>query len=69
MLSPVVFRLSVASQLKAELILLIRERLSVPPLQIVALVPLIITGEGLTETTTVCAAPEQLPAVDVGVTV
>jgi hypothetical protein len=43
--------------------------LAVPPLQIVNELALVIAGVGFTVTVTVCAAPAQLPPVDVGVTV
>ena len=43
--------------------------LTVPTLQIVAVLALVIAGVGFTVTVTVCAVPAQLPPVDVGVTV
>ena len=52
-LSPVVFGLSFAIHENVEAILLVSGILTVPPLQIVAVVALVIVGVGLTVTTTV----------------
>lgn len=49
--------------------LLVRGILTVCPEQIVAVLALVIAGVGFTVTVTVCAAPVQLPPLDVGVTV
>lgn len=42
---------------------------TVPPLQIVAVFALVITGAGFTVTVTVCTVPAHEPEDDVGVTV
>ena len=68
-LSPVVLALSVAIQLKVAAALLVNSMLTVPPLQMVAVVVLVIDGAGFTVTVMICDAPGQLPEVDVGVTV
>ena len=68
-LSPVVLVLSAAIQLKLDATLLVNGILTVPPLQIVAVLALVIAGVGFTVTVTVCAVPAQLPPVEVGVTV
>ena len=67
-LSPVVFGLSIAIQVKEAATLLVRGILTVPALQIVAVVLLVIAGAGFTVTVTVCAVPTQLHSEDVGVT-
>jgi hypothetical protein len=68
-LSPVVFALSDAIHVKDEATFAVRGMLTVPPLQMVAEFALVIAGVGFTVTVTVCAAPAQLPPVEVGVTV
>ena len=69
-LSPVVFMLSAASHVKVEPpIVAVKGMLTTFPVQIVAELALVIEGVGFTVTVTVCAAPVQLPPVDVGVTV
>ena len=68
-LSPVVLVLSVATQVKLDATLLVREILIAFPLQIVAAVVLVITGAGFTVTVTVWAVPAHPPGFDVGVTV
>ena len=68
-LSPVVLALSVAIHVNVEDTLLVNGMLTVPPLHIVAELALVITGVGFTVTLTVCSAPMQLPALEVGVTV
>src|SRR5665213_1131398 len=49
-LSPTVFTLSVAIHVKVDAISLVNGTLTVPPLHIVALLPLVIVGGGLTFT-------------------
>ena len=69
-LSPVVLALLAAIQVKVEpATLVVKAIVTVFPVQIVAEPALVIVGVGLTVTVTVCAVPEQVPAVDVGVTV
>lgn len=68
-LSPVVLALSPAIQVKSEATFAVNGIFTVPPLQIVAELALVITGVGFTVTVTVCAVPVQLPADEVGVTV
>ena len=68
-LSPVVLALSVAIHVNVEATLLVNGMLTVPPLQIVAELALVIAGVGFTVTLTVCPAPTQLPPIEVGVTV
>ena len=68
-LSPVVLALSVAIHVNVEDTLLVNGMLTVPPLHIVAELALVIAGVGFTVTLTVCPAPMQLPALEVGVTV
>ena len=68
-LSPVVFALSDAIQLKPEATSAVNGILTVPPLQIVAEDALVIAGVGFTVTVTVCALPVHPPPLDVGVTV
>ena len=68
-LSPVVFTLSAASHVNVEAMLLVNGTLTVAPLQIVAVLALVIAGVGFTVTVTVCGVPAQLPPVEVGVTV
>ena len=68
-LSPVVFRLSLASHKYVEVKELVKGILTVPTLQIVALLTLVIVGVGITLTVTVCGVPVQPSGVDVGVTV
>lgn len=67
-LSPVVLPLSVASQLKVEVILLVSGIFMAIPEQTTPLFGLVITGAGFTTTLSVCGMPGQ-PRVDVGVTV
>ena len=52
-----------------EVILEVRPMFKVEPLQILALVVLVIAGKGFTVTLTVWGVPGQAPAVEVGVTV
>ena len=68
-LSPVVLALSVAIHVYVDATLLVNGMLTVPPLHIVAELALVIAGVGFTVTLTVCPAPMQLPAIEVGVTV
>lgn len=68
-LSPVVFRLSLATHKYVDVKVLVRGMLTVPPLQVVALVTLVIVGVGIIVTVTVCGVPVQPSGVDVGVTV
>lgn len=68
-LSPVVFALSAAIHVNAEATFAVNGILTVPPLQIVAVLALVIAGVGFTVTNTVCGVPGQLPADEVGVTV
>ena len=68
-LSPVVLALSVAIHVYVDATLLVNGMLTVPPLHIVAELALVIAGIGFTVTLTVCPAPMQLPALEVGVTV
>ena len=68
-LSPVVLVLSAAIHVNEEATLLVNGIFTVPPLQIVAALALVMAGVGFTVTVTVCPAPAQLPAVEVGVTV
>lgn len=68
-LSPVVFTLSLASHEYVEVKELVKGILTVPPLQIVALLKLVIVGVGIILTVTVCGVPVQPSGVDVGVTV
>ena len=58
MLSPVVFTLSVAIHVKVDVLLLVNGMLTVPPLQIVAVVGLVIVGAGFTVTFKVCGVPK-----------
>ena len=67
-LSPVVLVLSAAIQLKFDATLLVNGMLTVPPLQIVTVLALVIAGFGFTVTVTDWAEPAQLPVVEVGVT-
>ena len=68
-LSPVVLVLSVAIHVNEEATSLVKGMLTVPPLQIVAVLALVIEGVGFTVTVTVCDVPGQLPPLGVGVTV
>ena len=68
-LSPFVFGLLSAIQLKVEALLLVNTILKIPPLQIVAVFGLVILGKGFTVTVNVCGVPTQPSGVDVGVTV
>ena len=68
-LSPVVFRLSVATHEYVEFTLLVKGILTVPPLQIVALLGFVIIGVGSTVTVIVCGVPKHPCGLDVGVTV
>ena len=68
-LSPVVLVLSAAIHVNVDATLLVNGILTVPPLQIVAVLALVMAGVGFTVTVTVCPAPAQLPVVEVGVTV
>ena len=68
-LSPVVFALSVAIHVYVEAMLLVNAILTVSPLQIVALLVLVMAGTGFTVNVIVCSAPIQLPPLEVGVTV
>jgi hypothetical protein len=61
--------LSAATHEYDDATLLVREMLTVPPLQLVADDALVIAGIGLTVTVTVCGVPGQLLALEVGVTV
>lgn len=49
--------------------LLVKGILTVPPLHIVALLGLVMVGEGFTVTVTCCGFPKQPCGLDVGVTV
>jgi hypothetical protein len=62
-LSPVVFGLSVAIQVKVEPTLAVNGIFTVPPLQIVAEPALVIAGTGFTVTVAVCEAPVHDPIV------
>lgn len=66
-LSPLVFALSPAIHVKPEAMFAVSGILTVPPLQMVAELALVIAGAGFTVTVTVCGVPGQLPAL--GVTV
>lgn len=55
--------------MKVEATLLVKGILTVPPLQTVAELALVMAGVGLTVTVTVCALPAQSPPLEVGVTV
>jgi hypothetical protein len=68
-LSPVVFALLAAIQLKLEATFDVSEIFNVFPLQMVAEFVLVIAGVGFTVILTVCDVPGQLPPLDVGVTV
>ena len=67
-LSPVVFALFAAIQVKLEEIVAPKGMFTVLPLQIVALFELVIVGAGFTVTAIDCVAPMQPPAEDVGFT-
>ena|ERR1035437_7779038 len=58
-LSPVVFTLSVAIHVKLDATLLVKGILTVAPLQIVAVLALVIAGFGFTVTVAIIAAPVQ----------
>lgn len=64
-LSPVVFGLLVAIQVKVEPTLLVSGILTTCPLQMVALLTLVITGKGFTVTVAVTGLPTHVPAVGV----
>ena len=68
-LSPVVLRLFAAIHEKVEVLLPVNTMLTVPPLQMVTLVGLVIVGLGFTVTLTVCGVPAQPLGFDVGVIV
>lgn len=68
MLSPVVFGLLAAIHENVDPTLLVNGILTVPPLQIVAAVTLVIVGVGITVTETTCGVPKQPCGVEVGVT-
>ena len=68
-LSPVVFALSVAIHVNVEATLLVNGMFTVSPLQIVALLVLVMAETGFTVKVIVCSAPMQLPPLEVGVTV
>ena len=64
-LSPEVFGLFVAIQVKVEPTFAVKGIFTVPPLQIVAVPALVITGTGFTVTVAVIGEPEQELAVGV----
>ena len=68
-LSPLVFGLLSAIQVKVEALLLVKTMFKVPPLQIVALPGLVRLGDGFTVTVNVCGVPTHPSGADVGVTV
>jgi hypothetical protein len=68
-LSPDVFALFAAIHVKVEGILAVSGIDTELPLQIAAVLALVIAGVGLTVIVTVCCEPAQVPPVDVGVTV
>jgi hypothetical protein len=61
-LSPVVFALFAATQVKVDATFAVKGIFTVPPLQIVAVDALVTTGAGLTVTVAVMAEPPQLEA-------
>ena len=67
MLSPLVFALSEATQVKLEGTLLVIFRFNAVPLQIDTLLILVTVVVGLTVTDNVCAVPKHVPIVEVGV--
>ena len=69
-LSPVVFRLSAATQEKVAGTLDVNAMFKATPLQIVSVAELVITGAGFTTTVIVCGNTlPHVPVVAVGVTV
>ena len=68
-LSPVVLALLAATHVNVEATFAVKGMFTLAPLQMVAVDALVITGVGFTVTVTVCEAPAQLPALEVGVTV
>lgn len=68
-LSPVVLALLFPIQVYDEATLLVSGIFTVPPLQIVAVLALVIAGTGFIVTVTCCTGPGQEPVDEVGVTV